>query len=315
MMRQPQSLRNTAENVRRFAPDAVLWLVLAAVLVFLFAPVITTVVFSFNVGVLGKQSATITGWTTSWFSTAWNDPALRHALSVSLRAAVGASLLSTVIGVAAGYASVRHRGRVVRNILIGLVYLLLVLPEVVLGVSIFLMLSRLNIPLSILTLIAGHSPFAIAVVSLIVRSRCLALDPNLEEASADLGAKRWQVWRDAILPQLAPAVLAALILSFTFSFDDLVVSLLLSTPTVTTLPVYIYGSVRAGLTPEVYAAAAMLVGATLVMLGLTAVSYRFLGAKLGQNARQLPVLGGTADDDETDTAAPAGEEMAWSQAG
>jgi ABC-type spermidine/putrescine transport system permease subunit II len=306
-------LLSAARNVRRLAPDTALWLILAAVLVFLFAPVITTVVYAFNVGALGKQTPTITGWTTSWFSVAWNDPSIRHALSVSLRAAVGASLLSTVVGIAAGYASVRHHGRLVRSILRALVYLLLVLPEVVLGVSIFLMLSRLNIQLNILTLIAGHSPFAIAVVSLIIRSRCLALDPYLEEASADLGGKRWQVWRDAILPQLAPAVLAALILSFTFSFDDLVVSLLLSTPTITTLPVYIFGSIRPGLTPEVYATAAMLVGATLVSLGLAAASYRFLGARLGQNARQVPVLGGTTDDPGTETPVAAGEELAWSR--
>jgi ABC-type spermidine/putrescine transport system permease subunit II len=311
-LQQRMSVRDARGYVRRFAPDTALWVILAAVLVFLFAPVVTTVVYAFNVGVLGKQTPSITGWTTSWFSTAWNDPVLRHALSVSLKVAVGASLLSTVVGVAAGYASVRHRGRVVRRVLIALVYLLLVLPEVVLGVSIFLLLSRLTIPLSTFTLIAGHSPFAIAVVSLIIRSRCLALDPNLEEASADLGGRRWQVWRDAILPQLAPAVLAALILSFTFSFDDLVVSLLLSTPTITTLPVYIYGSIREGLTPEVYATAAMLVGATLVSLGLAAACYRLLGARLGQNTKKPSVVGGDLDDAETDLASMAGhEEMVW----
>ena len=107
-----------------------------------------------------------------------------------------------------------------------------------------------------------------------MRSRVVALNPVLEDAAADLGAGAWQTMRDVILPELRPALIAALILSFTFSFDDLATSEFLTTPTVSTLPVYLFGTLHSGSTPEVYAAASMMLAFTLAVLLVGGLLYR-----------------------------------------
>jgi ABC-type spermidine/putrescine transport system permease subunit II len=254
--------------------DRALWAWTALVFAFLFAPIVTAVLFAFNEGVLGKQTASFTGFTTQWFSAAWNNPTLRSALSVSLRAALFVALISTAIGTVTGITLVRHRGRLLRGTVEILVYLLLIVPEIVLAVALLLWYTKLHVSLGMVTLIAGHTPFTIALVSMIIRSRVVALDRRTEEAAADLGANRWHVLRDVILPQLRPAMVASLILAFTFSFDDVVISLFLSTPTVTTLPVYLFGTVRLGTTPASYAIAVIMLAFTLVMLSILGLLYR-----------------------------------------
>ena len=251
-----------------------LWGFTAIVFVFLFAPIVTTVLYAFNRGVLGRQTSTFTGFTTQWFAAAWNNSALRNALGVSLRAAIFVALISTAIGTLTGITLVRHRGRLLRGTLEVLVYLLLIVPEIVLAVALLLWYTKLHVSLGLVTLIAGHTPFTIALVSMLIRSRVVALDRRLEEASADLGASRWYTLRDVIFPQLRPAIVACLILSFTFSFDDVVISFFLSTPTVTTLPVYLFGTVRLGTTPAAYAIAVIMLAFTLVMLTFAGLVYR-----------------------------------------
>lgn len=259
-----------------------LWALL--IYVFLLAPIVTVVVFAFNRGVLGKQSARFTGFTTHWFSAAWNDPTLRHSLTVSLKVAVPMAVISVILGTTAGIAIVRHRWGPVRVTLELLMYYLLVVPEIVLAVSLLIFFTRAHFSLGYMTLTAGHSPFPIAVVALIVRSRVVALDRALEDAAADLGARSWNTLRDVIVPQLLPAMVAGLILSFTFSFDDLVISELLATPTVSTLPVYIFGETHAGVTPNVYAIATLMLGVTLVGFTLLGIVYRLFGRWAGSGS-------------------------------
>jgi len=271
--------------------DRALWGFTAIVFVFLFAPIVTTVLYAFNRGVLGRQTSTFTGFTTQWFSAAWNNGTLRNALSVSLRAAVFVALISTAIGTLTGITLVRHRGRALRVTLEVLVYLLLIVPEIVLAVALLLWYTKLHVPLGMVTLIFGHTPFTIALVSMIIRSRVVALDPRMEEAAADLGAGRWHTLRDVIFPQLRPAIVACLILSFTFSFDDVVISLFLSTPTVTTLPVYLFGTVRLGTTPAAYAIAVIMLVFTLVMLAVAGLLYRRQLRRGRRRARRRAALG------------------------
>ena len=120
---------------------------------------------------------------------------------------------------------------------------------------------------------AGHTPFTIAVVTLIVRARVLVVDREMELAATDLGADPWRMFRDILLPQLRPALLAGLILSFTFSFDDLLISEFLTTSQVTTLPVYLFGSTRVGVTPAAYATAAMMLAFSAVLLIACGIIY------------------------------------------
>ena len=277
--------------------DRVLWTWTAVVFAFLFAPIVTTVLYAFNRGVLGKQTSTFTGFTTQWFSAAWNNTSLRSALSVSLRAAIVVAVISTAIGTLTGITLVRHHGRILRATLEVMVYLLLIVPEIVLAVALLLWYTKLHVSLGIATLIAGHTPFTIALVALIIRSRVVALDRSMEEAAADLGASRWHTLRDVMFPQLRPAIIACLILAFTFSFDDVVISLFLSTPTVTTLPVYLFGTVRLGTTPAAYAIAVIMLAFTLLMLSLAGFLYRRQLRRSGRarrGARATRLEGGAA---------------------
>jgi len=250
------------------ATDVGLMLWYFAAIVFLFVPLAAAVVYSFNVGVLNKQTATLTGWTWQWYGLAWDDMSLRRSVEVSLVAASWSAVLAVVIGSALGYALVRHPAKGVRRFLAMLVYSLLIVPESVAGVSLLLFYSVTRIPLGLGTLIVGITPIAIAVVALIVRARMLTLDRHLEEAAADLGSTRAQTLWFIILPQVAPAIAAGAVMAYTFSFDNLVVSTFLTTPQLTTLPVYLYGSLQYGPSPAVYAAATVVFVFSTLMLAL-----------------------------------------------
>jgi ABC-type spermidine/putrescine transport system permease subunit II len=251
-----------------------------AALVFLFAPILAALVYAFNVGIVNKQTATITGWTFDWFPAAWEDLSLRRAVWSSLVVAFWSGLLSMLIGAALGYALARHPSRLVRTLLAGLTYMLLIVPETVIGVSLLLTYAVTGIRLSTATLVTGITPMAIAVVALIVRARVLTLDRRVEEAAADLGSTRIRTLRFIILPQILPAIAAGGVMAYTFSFDNLVVSAFLTTPEINTLPVYLYGSLQYGPSPAVYAAAAVVFLFTLLMLAVVALLFR-LAARAG----------------------------------
>lgn len=254
---------------------AVLALWYAAAVIFLFAPIFAAIIYSFNLGVVNKQTATITGWTLKWFPAAWNDLSLRRAVQASLVVAFWSALISVLIGTALGYAIVRHPASRIRAVLAALTYTLLIVPESVVGVSLLLFYATTGIPLSTATLVAGITPMAIAVVALIIRARVLTLDRRVEEAAADLGSSRPKTLWFIVLPQLAPAIAAGAIMAYTFSFDNLVVSAFLTTPQINTLPVYLYGSLQYGPSPAVYAAASVVFLFTILMLGLAALIFRF----------------------------------------
>ncbi|HEX4033465.1 MAG TPA: ABC transporter permease [Solirubrobacteraceae bacterium] len=244
------------------------------VFVFLFAPIVTAVVYAFNKGVLGRQTARFTGFTTRWFDVAINDPTLRSSVWVSFRVAIAVAAISAVLGTITGYTIARRRGVFIGRVLEGFVYFLLIVPEIVIAVALLTFYTKVNVELSMATLIAAHTPFSTAVVALIVRSRVAVLDRDIEEAAHDLGAARVRTFWHVLLPQLRSAILAGAILAFTFSFDDLVISLFLSTPTVTTLPVFLFGSLHTGIRPDVFAIATMMLGATLVLLAAAGLTLR-----------------------------------------
>ena len=248
---------------------------------FLFAPIVVSVVYSFNAGSLGKQTALFTGWTLDWYANAWNNVSLRHTVETSLVVALWSALVAVLVGSALGYALVRHPSLRVRQALSGLTYLLLIVPETVIGVSLLLFYAVTGLPLNLWTLIAGITPLAIAVTALIVRAAVLTLDRRLDEAAADLGANRWQTIWFVVLPHLAPAITAGALMSYVFSFDNLVVSSFLTTPQVNTLPVYLYGSLQYGPSPAVYAAATAVFAFTIVLVGLAGLLYRVVARRGG----------------------------------
>jgi ABC-type spermidine/putrescine transport system permease subunit II len=244
------------------------------VLVFLFVPIVAGIVYSFNLGVDNKQTATLTGWTLQWYAAAWNDLSLRHAVTQSVVVAAWCALLSVWLGTMLGFVVVRHPVRRMRRVLTAFVYLLLIVPESVIGISLLLFYAVTGVPLGTASLVAGIAPLAIAVVTLVVRARMLTLDRDLEDAAADLGCTRAATLRQIVLPQVVPAVAAGGVMAYTFSFDNLVISAFLTTPQTGTLPVYLYGSLQYGPSPAVYAAASAVFVFTVLMLVLAALLYR-----------------------------------------
>lgn len=252
----------------------------------LYLPLGVSVLYSFNQGVDGRQSARITGWTLGAYADAWRDGALTSATVTGLRVALVVAVFSGVLGSAWGYAMARHPSATVRRWLSGLAYLLVIMPQVVLAVSVLQFTSRFGIPLGFLSLAAAHTPVTMVVVALIVRARVLALDRGLEDAARDLGASEPRIVAGIVLPQLAPAVVTATLLAFTLSFDNLVISAFLTTPSVSTLPVYLFSSLTYGTAPAVYAATTAVLAVTVVALGLAGLlSRRLLTLRPGSGAR------------------------------
>jgi ABC-type spermidine/putrescine transport system permease subunit II len=245
-----------------------------AAIVFLFAPLVAAVVYSFNLGMVNKETATLTGWTLQWYPAAWADLSLRRAVVTSLEVSVWSALISTAIGSILGYAMVRHPYPKARRFLTGLTYMLLIVPESVIGVSLLLFYAVTHVPFSMATLVAGITPMAIAAVALVVRARVLTLDRTIEEVAADLGATRLQSLWLVVLPQALPAVAVGGVMAYTFSLDNLVISTFLTTPRINTFPVYLYGALQYGPSPAIYAAASVVFLFTLLLLGLAAAIYQ-----------------------------------------
>jgi ABC-type spermidine/putrescine transport system permease subunit II len=252
----------------------------ALVFAFLYAPIVVVVLNAFN------ANPTLARWgglTVRWFHQAFTDSSVRSALWVSARVAVASTAISLVIAVPAGLWT-RRAGRRARTILDASTYARIILPEVVAAVGLFLLFRRFNLPLGMLTIIAGHVVFNSAYATVIIQARVATLSADLEEAAADLGAAPRRVFQRVTFPMLRPAVIVAALLTFTFSMDDVVTSAFLSGNTVT-LPVFVFGLMRFHVTPEVNAIAAG------VML-ITLVTFTFAAAVIGLRPSTSLIVGG-----------------------
>jgi ABC-type spermidine/putrescine transport system permease subunit II len=276
-------------------PANVVWsAVVCAVVAFLFAPIVTTVIFSFNQGSSGRQTDSFTGFTTSWFGVAAANSTARSSLTTSLIVAISSASLAVLFGTVTGYTLARPKRRLASGVLAVLAYLLLIVPEIVLAVSLLLLYDRTGIPLGLGPLIAAHTPFSTAVIAVIVRSRVLTLDRALEDAAGDLGAGGLRSFVDVQLPLLLPAILLGMVLAFTFSFDDLVISLFLTTPSVETLPVYLWSTVHTGVRPDVYAIATLMLAFTLTVITGGSLLYRWQLRRIGGERSGVRALAASA---------------------
>ncbi|MFO1190328.1 MAG: ABC transporter permease subunit [Alphaproteobacteria bacterium] len=254
--------------MRRRGPG--LLAVLAFGYAFLYAPIVTLIVFSFN------DSKLVTVW--SGFSTRWYGELLRNAKLLdagllSLKIAAVTATLAVVIGLAAAFALERFRDTRGRKALALMAYAPLVVPEVALGLSMLLLFVGLEgwigwpAGRGAMTVTIAHVTFACAFVTVIVRARLRQLDPMLEDAAADLGARPAATLWSVTLPTLLPAVASGWLLAFTLSLDDLIVASFVSGPASSTLPMVVFSSVRLGLTPEINALATVFVAVVSVMVG------------------------------------------------
>ena len=209
------------------------------------------------------------GFTTRWFSEAVNDGRVRNALVASIEVALLSTAISLALAVAAALWARRASGRA-RRLLDATTYMRIILPETVLALGLFLLLRREGVELGIVTIVIGHVVFNSAYATIVIQARMATLTSSLEEAAADLGATPWRVFRRVTMPLIAPAVIVAGLLVFSFSFDDVVTSLFLGGASTETLPVLLLGMIRLHVTPEVNAIGVLVMLTTTALLALAA---------------------------------------------
>ena len=237
------------------------WAVL--VYLFLFAPIVLLVLFSFNANRYGTFP--FTGWTTHWYSEVFGNYQIKDALTTSLRVAAEVTLISTVVGTAAAFPLVRSRLPFRSGITVGMT-LPIMIPGLLIGVSLLiLMTSFFHIQLSVQTAVIGQAVYTTPFVLLLVAARLQGFDTSLERAASDLGANTFNRLRYVVLPLIMPAVFAGALFAFTLSLDEFIITLLLIGAQ-NTLPIYIYTQVKFGITPEVNALASLLLAASLVLI-------------------------------------------------
>ena len=244
------------------------WLVL--VYAFLYLPLVFMIVFSFN---STRQDARFTGFSLRWYEALTRDTKIVEGFWLSVKVAAVTGLLSAVLGTFAAFVLVRYRKFLGRTIFSGMVNAPLVMPEVVIGLSLLLlMVGAQNVfgwpERGMLTIILGHTLLGMAYGMVVIQSRLMEMNRSIEEAAMDLGARPHQVFFLITLPNIFQGILAAFLLSFTLSFDDVVISEFLSGPGVSTLPQVIFGYARRGINPTIYAAATLLITTvTIVIIG------------------------------------------------
>jgi len=246
---------------------------------FLYLPIATLIFYSFN------ESRLVTVWSgfsVKWYGELWRNDALIGAALASLEVAVVAATGAAILGTLAGVALARGGGFRGRTLFSMMLATPLVLPDVILGLALLLTFVVMEVLIGwpsgrgLGTIAIAHVTFAMAYVTIVVRARLVGLDPALEEAAMDLGARPASVFLKITLPMIAPAIVSGWLLAFTLSLDDLVLASFASGPGSTTLPMAVFASVRLGVSPQINALATVIV--VVVAVGV------FTAARLGFGA-------------------------------
>jgi spermidine/putrescine transport system permease protein len=251
------------------------WLV--AVTVFLYAPLISLMAFSFNVS---KRNIVWRGFTLDWYRTAFQDDDLIAAFGNSLTIAAVSTVVSVVLGALTALLLWRFRFPL-KAALEGALGLPIVVPEICMGVAMLVFFTQilpwpttLAWPLNLGAIIISHISFSFSFVAIVIRGRLASFNRELEEAAKDLGAGEWRIFWDVLVPHMRPGLLAGALLAFTLSLDDFVITFFTSGPDTTTFPIKVYSMVRFSVTPEVNAASTLLI---VITVALTAVALRLSG--------------------------------------
>jgi spermidine/putrescine transport system permease protein len=240
----------------------------------LYFPILLLPVFSFNDSATPKLP--LAGFTWKWYQSLAGNSVMQQAAWNSLKVGITTALLSTVLGLCAARGLTRYRFRG-QSIASGVIMAPLVLPEIIIAISLLIVVLGIGLPLSLLTVIAGHVLICVPYSITVLVSGLEGFDPALEEASRDLGETTWGTLRRVTLPILAPAIISSLLVSFTISLDEFILAFFLS-GSEPTLPVYIWGQLRfAAKLPNVLALGSILLLASLLLLTLAEVARRRSG--------------------------------------
>ena len=259
-----------------------------AVYLFLYLPIIVLVVYSFN------DSKLVTVWSHAslrWYSALAKDADLIAAVGLSLKIAFLSALMSVFFGTFTAFALNRYKRFRGRTLLSSMSSMPLVMPDVIVGLSLLLMLVSLQHWLGypergLFTILLGHALLGTAYATVVVTSRLREMDNKLDEAARDLGCKPFQVFYLVTLPLLVPALVSAFLLTFTLSFDDVVLSSFLSGPGYSTMPMVIFSRARLGLNPTINAVATV----TIVVVTMAVIASSFYTSHLERKRKREVAL-------------------------
>jgi spermidine/putrescine transport system permease protein len=230
---------------------------------FLHVPILVLVAFSFNDS---KFSASWVGFTLDWYYRLLERPDILRGLQASLIVGGASTVISAVLGTLVALALARHRFRG-RTAFEGFLYVPIVTPEIVVGISLLILFALLKLPLGLTTIVIAHVAFSLSFVVIVVLARLEGMDENLEEAAMMLGADEITTFWKVTVPQLWPGILSGALLAFTMSFDDFVITSFVSGSGSSTLPIVVYGMVRRNIEPSINAIS------TIILLVTTALIY------------------------------------------
>ena len=246
--------------MKKVSKAAVVFLAVITVLNYL--PIILTVVYSFN---KSKLSSVWEGFSLDWYKMLLRDGDIKKALLNSIILAFLACVLALIIGVSAALA-MRGKKLIFDDFISNFASLPIMIPEIILGMVFMAIFSYMNLPFGFVTMTIAHASFCVPYVFLIVRSRLMGMDLSLEEAARDLGASEFETFRDVTLPYILPGIASGLLLSFAMSFDDVVISIFTTGPSVNTLAIKIYTKMKTGITPEINALATVILVITVLII-------------------------------------------------
>lgn len=241
----------------------------------IYMPVAVVIIFSFNES---KLPVRFTGFSLKWYQELLGDSAMIEALGNSLILGVASCLVSAVIGTlgAVGLSRIHWK---TKGVLEYISILPLMIPEIILGMVLMAFFYLLNIPFGMLTLLLGHTVFCVPYILMEVKARLAGMDPSLEEAARDLGAGSFRAFWDITLPLIMPAVVSGSLLAFAMSMDDVVISIFVNGPRISTLPVKVYTQLKTGVTPEINALCTLMLVFTLGVLAVYSLAVWLLKRK------------------------------------
>jgi spermidine/putrescine transport system permease protein len=235
------------------------------VFAFFYLPIAILILFSFNES---KLNIVWTSFTLEWYTSIWQDRGLVRTLQNSLIVAAATTVLSVLLGTAGGGLLYRYRYRA-STVLETLVFLPMIVPEVILGVSLLILFVTVGMRLGYATIVISHVTFCFPFVMAAVQARLAGLDPSLEEAALDLGATPVQAFTKVLIPYLMPAIVSGALMAFTLSLDELIVTWFTASAGTRTLPLEIFGRVKKGLDPSLNAISTVFIVFTVFAVLIT----------------------------------------------
>jgi spermidine/putrescine transport system permease protein len=242
-------------------PGFGVWSIIA--FIYLYAPLVALVIFSFN----ANRTVTLwTGFSLEWYRKAFANDQIQSAVWNSIIVGVIATLASTMIATLAALVMVRGKSFRTKGLVTSTLMLPLIIPEIVTAIATLIFFAAIGLKLGLGNIIIAHIVFCIPFAYLPIQARLQSMDGTLEQAARDLYASPWQAFRRVTLPLLMPGIISGALLAFVTSFDDFIITLMVAPAGATTLPIYIYGMVRLGITPEVNAVSTVILAVSIIIV-------------------------------------------------